>query len=46
MFTLALQSLPQQSLILNNLTSAQIFFPIALIVIGGLLMSIGFKMAF
>jgi hypothetical protein len=43
MFLLSVQPLPQQSQLLQDLTSAQIFFPIALILIGGLLMSFGFK---
>jgi hypothetical protein len=42
-YPLALQTLPQQSQLLQDLTSAQIFFPIGLILIGGLLMSFGFK---
>ena len=43
MYLLTIQPLPQQSQLLQNLTSAQIFFPIALILVGGLLMSFGFK---
>ena len=35
--------MPQQIQILTNLQTAQIIFPIALIIIGGLLMSFGFK---
>ena len=40
---LALQTLPQQVEILTNLQTAQILFPIALIIIGGLLMFFGYK---
>jgi hypothetical protein len=40
---LALQTLPQQSQLLQDLTTAEIFFPVALIIIGGLLMAFGFK---
>src|SRR6185436_20116241 len=40
---LAVTSLPEQSPIITQLTSAQILFPIALCIIGGLLMSFGFK---
>jgi hypothetical protein len=40
---MALQALPQQSQIVNALQSAQIFFPISLIIIGGLLMAFGYK---
>lgn len=43
MFTLAAQSLPQQSEILKDLADARIFFPVALCVIGSLLMIFGFK---
>jgi hypothetical protein len=43
MHVLALQTLPQQVQILTDLTTAQILFPIALLIIGGLLMSFGFK---
>jgi hypothetical protein len=40
---LALQTLPQQSQLLTDLTTAQIFYPIVLLVFGGLLMGFGFK---
>jgi hypothetical protein len=40
---LAAQSLPQQSRILDALATAQVAFPVALCVIGGLLMAFGFK---
>ncbi|HVT81833.1 MAG TPA: hypothetical protein VHM90_14400 [Phycisphaerae bacterium] len=43
MFMLAAQSLPQQSQILKDLADAKIYFPIALCVIGSLLMIFGFK---
>ena len=43
MHTLALQTLPQQTELLTNLTTAQIIIPIALIIFGSLLMSFGFK---
>src|SRR6187431_835397 len=43
MHLLALDSFPEQTRIIAQLTSAQIFFPIALCIIGGLLMSFGFK---
>ncbi len=43
MLTLAAQSLPQQSQILKDLADARIYFPIALCVIGSLLMIFGFK---
>ena len=43
MHVLALKTLPQQVEIMTNLNTAQILFPIALIIIGGLLMAIGFK---
>jgi hypothetical protein len=40
---LAAQSLPQQSRILDALAGAEVFFPIALLIIGTLLMVFGFK---
>jgi hypothetical protein len=43
MHLLALQTLPQQSQLLQDLTTAEIFFPVALIIVGGLLMFFGFK---
>jgi len=43
MFTLASQSLPQQSQLLKDLADAKIYFPIALCVIGSLLMIWGYK---
>jgi hypothetical protein len=43
MYSLALQTLPQQSQLLQDLTTAEIFFPVALIIVGGLLMAFGFK---
>ena len=43
MFLLALQTLPQQTQLLQDLSTAQIFLPITLLIAGGLLMSFGFK---
>jgi hypothetical protein len=43
MHVLALDSFPEQTRIITQLQSAQIFFPIALCIIGVLLMSFGFK---
>jgi hypothetical protein len=43
MFTLAAQSLPQQAQILKDLADAKIYCPIALCVIGSMLMIFGFK---
>lgn len=43
MFVLAAHALPQQARILDALSTAQVFFPIALCVIGALLMIFGFK---
>ncbi len=43
MYLLSIQPLPQQSQLLQELTTAEIFFPVALIIVGGLLMSFGFK---
>src|SRR5205807_1648994 len=40
---LAAQSLPQTSKIIDGLTTAQVVFPIALCVIGALLMIFGYK---
>lgn len=40
---LAAQALPQQSRILEMLAGAEVFFPVALCVIGALLMTFGFK---
>jgi hypothetical protein len=43
MLFLAAKTLPQQSHLLESLTTAQLYFPIALLVIGTLLMIFGFK---
>jgi hypothetical protein len=40
---LALQTLPQQSQFLTDLSTAQIIWPILLIIVGGALMAFGFK---
>jgi hypothetical protein len=37
------QTLPQQTQLLTNLTNARILFPVALCIIGGLLMAYGFR---
>ena len=42
-FLLAVSTLPQQKAALDSLVSAEIFFPIALAVVGALLLLFGFK---
>ena len=43
MYELAAQTLPEQTRLLESLSTAKIFFPIALCVIGVLLMAFGYK---